>query len=86
LYNALISIDKENRHDSDNFYAGQRTHIAPNPQWEAAVKNSLNKLAFNGKTQGFLDLSNNNGFGLPAIDKKYIVEGEDVFRREARPH
>jgi PIN domain nuclease of toxin-antitoxin system len=32
--------------------------------WEFAIKISLNKLVFNGKTQGFLDLINDNGFEL----------------------
>jgi PIN domain nuclease of toxin-antitoxin system len=46
--------------------------------WEVAIKISLNKLAFNGKTQGFLDLINNNGFELLTIDKKYILELEKL--------
>ena len=46
--------------------------------WEFSIKISLNKLVFNGKTQGFLDLINNNGFELLAIDKKYILELEKL--------
>ena len=46
--------------------------------WEFSIKISLNKLVFNGKTQGFLDLINNNGFELLTIDKKYILELEKL--------
>ena len=46
--------------------------------WEFSIKISLNKLVFNGKTQGFLDLINDNGFELLAIDKKYILELEKL--------
>jgi PIN domain nuclease of toxin-antitoxin system len=46
--------------------------------WEVAIKISLNKLAFDGKTQGFLDLINNNGFELLTIDKEYILELEKL--------
>jgi PIN domain nuclease of toxin-antitoxin system len=31
-----------------------------------------------GKTQGFLDLINNNGFELLTIDKKHILELEQL--------
>jgi PIN domain nuclease of toxin-antitoxin system len=44
--------------------------------WEIAIKISLNKLTFDGKTKGFLDLINNNGFELLSIDKNYILELE----------
>jgi PIN domain nuclease of toxin-antitoxin system len=44
--------------------------------WEVTIKISLNKLVFNGKTQGFLDLIDNNGFEMINIDKKYILELE----------
>ncbi|MDR0708239.1 MAG: type II toxin-antitoxin system VapC family toxin [Treponema sp.] len=46
--------------------------------WEAAIKISLNKLAFDGKTRGFLELIDNNGFELLAIDKKYMLELENL--------
>jgi PIN domain nuclease of toxin-antitoxin system len=46
--------------------------------WETAVKISLNKLGFNGKTRGFLDLIDNNGFELLTIDKKHILELENL--------
>jgi PIN domain nuclease of toxin-antitoxin system len=46
--------------------------------WEFAIKISLNKLIFDGKTQGFLDLIDNNGFELLNIDKKHILELEKL--------
>jgi PIN domain nuclease of toxin-antitoxin system len=46
--------------------------------WEIAINISLNKLAFDGKTKGFLDLINNNGFELLSIDKNYILELEKL--------
>jgi PIN domain nuclease of toxin-antitoxin system len=46
--------------------------------WEVAIKISLNKLFFDGKTQEFLDLIKNNGFELLNIDKEYILELEKL--------
>jgi PIN domain nuclease of toxin-antitoxin system len=46
--------------------------------WEVAIKISLNKLVFDGKTKGFLDLINNNGFELLSINKEYIFELEKL--------
>jgi PIN domain nuclease of toxin-antitoxin system len=46
--------------------------------WEVAIKISLNKLVFDGKTQGFLDLIDNNGFELLSINKEYILELEKL--------
>jgi PIN domain nuclease of toxin-antitoxin system len=46
--------------------------------WEIAIKISLNKLAFGGKTKGFLDLINSNGFELLSVDKNYILELEKL--------
>jgi PIN domain nuclease of toxin-antitoxin system len=46
--------------------------------WEVAIKISLNKLDFDGKTEGFLNLVDNNGFELLAIDKEYILELEKL--------
>jgi PIN domain nuclease of toxin-antitoxin system len=42
--------------------------------WETAIKISLNKLGFDGKTKGFFDLIDNNGFELLAINREYILE------------
>ena len=38
-----------------------------------AIKLSLNKLDFDGKTQGFLDLIGENDFELLPIDEAYLV-------------
>jgi PIN domain nuclease of toxin-antitoxin system len=46
--------------------------------WEIAIKISLNKLSFDGKTEGFLDLINDNGFELLSIDKNYILQLEKL--------
>ncbi|MDR2783233.1 MAG: type II toxin-antitoxin system VapC family toxin [Treponema sp.] len=46
--------------------------------WEVAIKISLNKLAFDGKTRGFLELIDNNGFELLVIDKEYMLEVENL--------
>jgi PIN domain nuclease of toxin-antitoxin system len=46
--------------------------------WEIAIKISLNKLVFGGKTKGFLDLINSNGFELLSVDKNYILELEKL--------
>jgi PIN domain nuclease of toxin-antitoxin system len=46
--------------------------------WEFAIKIKLNKLVFDGKTQGFLDLINNNGFELLPINKDHILELEKL--------
>jgi PIN domain nuclease of toxin-antitoxin system len=46
--------------------------------WEIAIKISLNKLIFAGKTKGFLDLISNNGFELLSVDKNYILELEKL--------
>ena len=56
-----------------------RKYVSIVSVWEFSIKISLNKLVFNGKTQGFLDLINNNGFELLAIDKKYILELEKLL-------
>jgi PIN domain nuclease of toxin-antitoxin system len=55
-----------------------RNFVSVASVWEIAIKISLNKLAFGGKTQGFLDLVNNNGFELLTIDKEYILELEKL--------
>jgi PIN domain nuclease of toxin-antitoxin system len=46
--------------------------------WEIAIKISLNKLAFDGKTKGFLDLINNNGFELLSVNENHILELEKL--------
>ena len=55
-----------------------RKYVSIVSVWEFSIKISLHKLVFNGKTQGFLDLINNNGFELLTIDKKYILELEKL--------
>jgi PIN domain nuclease of toxin-antitoxin system len=46
--------------------------------WEIAIKISLNKLTFEGKTIGFLDLINDSGFVLLSVDKNHILELEKL--------
>ncbi|GHT86466.1 hypothetical protein FACS1894137_12110 [Spirochaetia bacterium] len=41
--------------------------------WELAIKLSLQKLDFDGKTQGFLDLINENDFELLPIEETHIL-------------
>jgi PIN domain nuclease of toxin-antitoxin system len=41
--------------------------------WEVSIKLSLKKLDFDGKTQGFLDLINENDFELLPIEETYIL-------------
>jgi PIN domain nuclease of toxin-antitoxin system len=52
--------------------------------WEVTVKISLQKLSFNGNITGFLNLIENNGFDLFPIDKKHILELEQLpyFHRD----
>lgn len=52
--------------------------------WEVAIKLSLNKLVFDGKTQGFLDLINENDFKLLPINEAYLVrlEGLEFIHRD----
>jgi PIN domain nuclease of toxin-antitoxin system len=44
--------------------------------WEIAIKISLGKLNFDGKTQGILDLIERCGFELVKIEKEHILELE----------
>jgi PIN domain nuclease of toxin-antitoxin system len=46
--------------------------------WEFAIKASLGKLVFDGKTKGFLDLIETNGFDLFPITKNAILELEKL--------
>jgi PIN domain nuclease of toxin-antitoxin system len=46
--------------------------------WEFAIKTSLGKLVFDGKTKGFLDLIETNGFNLFPINKNAILELEKL--------
>jgi PIN domain nuclease of toxin-antitoxin system len=46
--------------------------------WEVAIKISLGKLNFDGKTQGFLDLIESCGFRLLKIEKEHILELEKL--------
>jgi PIN domain nuclease of toxin-antitoxin system len=46
--------------------------------WEIAIKISLNKLAFDGKTKGVLDLINSNGFELLSVNENHILELEKL--------
>jgi PIN domain nuclease of toxin-antitoxin system len=52
--------------------------------WEVAIKISLQKLGFDGKTQGFLDLINGNGFELLPIEEAHILglEKLDYIHRD----
>jgi PIN domain nuclease of toxin-antitoxin system len=46
--------------------------------WELSIKISLNKLKFDGKSKGFLDLINKNGFKLLNINQNYIFNLEQL--------
>ncbi|MDR2584051.1 MAG: type II toxin-antitoxin system VapC family toxin [Fibromonadaceae bacterium] len=46
--------------------------------WELSIKVSLNKLKFDGKAKGFLDLIYKNGFKLLNINQNYIFKLEQL--------
>jgi PIN domain nuclease of toxin-antitoxin system len=52
--------------------------------WELAIKISLGKLKFNGKSAGFIQLAQNNGFIFIPIDAVHltIVEGLPSIHRD----
>jgi PIN domain nuclease of toxin-antitoxin system len=46
--------------------------------WEVAIKISLNKLGFDGKSEGFLHLIDDNGFQLLTVNREHILELEEL--------
>ena len=46
--------------------------------WELSIKVSLNKLKFDGKAKGFVDLIYKNGFKLLNINQNYIFKLEQL--------
>ncbi|GBU25215.1 hypothetical protein R83H12_01856 [Fibrobacteria bacterium R8-3-H12] len=46
--------------------------------WELSIKVSLNKLQFDGKAKGFLDLIYKNGFKLLNMNQNYILKLEQL--------
>jgi len=46
--------------------------------WELSIKVSLNKLKFDGKAKGFVDLIYKNGFKLLNMNQNYIFKLEQL--------
>jgi PIN domain nuclease of toxin-antitoxin system len=52
--------------------------------WEVAIKISINKLSFDGGTEGFVELLKDNGFELLPIKTEHlsVVETLEFFHRD----